>query len=145
MKSRLNRCLALILLAWVLSGALFPRAYLPEAQAAPAAVKRGLLYDMPVSDGANVFSDNLTHSVKGVSTAFRITVAVSGTDSTLIVRLDGSQTDYNLVLNNGTALTAGNLYTFTLGVEASLGYNIRVGTATTLAYLLIEEVVDEAL
>lgn len=115
------------------------------AVAAPAAVKRGLITATAVSSNTNVFASNLPHSTQAVSSAFRVTVCLSGGDTVLAVRLDTSTTDYTMNLNGGTALTADCLYTFTFAVDASLGYNFRVGTDCTIAYLLVEEVVNEAL
>jgi hypothetical protein len=48
-------------------------------------------------------------------------------------------------LNAGTALTAGNLYTFSFGATSAASFNFQVETSTTISYLLVEEIQDGGL
>ncbi len=115
----------------------------PQALAGRPAISRLAISDLPVASGADVSTSAIT--VKQDSGALRITVGLADTDSTLLVRAtDSSGSPVNLTLNNGTALTAGNVYTFTVGCHSEWTYDFRVGTTTHLAYLVVDEVRDAA-
>jgi hypothetical protein len=80
--------------------------------------------------------------------AFRITVAVAAgaTNSVFnVVVIPPSGASYTLALNGGTALTAGNIYTFTVGVDVNCTYDFTLTTTTTLAYLLVDESTSDGL
>lgn len=74
------------------------------------------------------------------SCAYRVTVAFTGTNSVLNLRIASGATTVVAALNNNTALTADVLYTFTFGASDTYTYNFRVGTNTTVSYFLLEEI-----
>lgn len=81
------------------------------------------------------------------STALRVTIALVSTDSVLNVQVTNSSTGaQTFALNNGTALTAGRLYTFEFGNEDkdpdgnTLRFNLQCATATTAGFVSVQEV-----
>lgn len=84
---------------------------------------------------------------KRPSTAFRLTIALVTTSSVVNVQVTNASTGAQVFhLNAGTALTAGNLYSFEWGVENSapsavgLLFNVQAETATTAGYISLQEV-----
>ena len=74
--------------------------------------------------------------------AYRVTIALKTTDSVVELQVIQGGVTVEADLNNGTALTAGRLYTFTFGASSACTYNLHCETATTVGYLLIEEIRD---
>lgn len=82
--------------------------------------------------------------------ALRVTIALVSTDSVVNVQVNSGGTARNFRLNSGTALDAasssiGNLYTFSFGASSTYTYNFHCETATTVGYLLVEEIQDGVL
>lgn len=78
--------------------------------------------------------------------AYRLTIALKTTDSVVELQIiDSAATTVEADLNGGTALTAGKLYTFTFGGSSTYTYNLHCETATTVGYLLLEEIRDGVL
>lgn len=130
-----------------LAAALALSAGLAPARAETPAMARGTIWDHPVTAGAAIFTSSIT-TLKP-SSALRLTVGIESgqTDSTLVLRVSDGTTTRDLVLNSATALTAGSLYTFTIGVSrvssngaAALTYNFETGSSTVLAYFDVQEV-----
>ena len=99
----------------------------------------------PVREAANVFSTAYNANTDILSTDYtprrigllRITVVV-GTDTVVEVQIIQGATTVEADLNSGTALTAGQAYTFTLGCHPDNSYNIHVETGATVT-LLVDE------
>lgn len=130
-------------LVGILCLALFAAIWPPTAAvAAPPTdtITRAELHGYAVSGTADILTSSATCSRP--SAAYRLTIALDSTDSVVnvVVSTTGGDGSYVLDLNSGTALSAGNLYTFQWGVTENLRYNLQVETGTTLAYLLLEEV-----
>lgn len=82
---------------------------------------------------------------KGVTGgAFRITVALA-TTSVLNLRVTDGSTPYTQALNDNTALTAGNLYTFVVGCHADYTYAFQVETDSIIQTLIVDVVTGAAL
>lgn len=83
------------------------------------------------------------------ASAWRLTIALVGTDSVVNVQVNrtvsGTKTAQTFALNGGTALTAGNLYTFSWGAEyqdgtGTFSYNVQAATTTTAGVAFMQEV-----
>src|SRR3970282_1933089 len=88
------------------------------------AINRFELHDTPVAGGAAITTAAIPCRDRGwPSTALRVTIGLSGADSTVAVRVaqvDGTPaTEYDLLLSGGAPLNAGNLYTFSFGISSS--------------------------
>lgn len=121
------------------------RLWPPQADAGERAIAHAAVYDLPsVSATADILTSSITP--KRESSALRITVALDTTDSVFNVTTTdtANSTTYTLDLNSGTALTAGNLYTFTVGCRRDCTYNFQVETGTNIAYLVVDEAPDGA-
>jgi len=71
---------------------------------------------------------------------FRTTVAVSGADAELNLLVNVSGISHSVSLNNGIALSAGVLYTFSFSVSQSATYDFTLGTGGLgIHQLLLEE------
>lgn len=108
-------------------------------------VRKVVAYDLDVTGAAAICTTAL--SVSKTTGALRITVALNTTDSVFNVQVINASPakTYTLKLNSGTALTAGNLYTFTIGVDSGYTYNLTCTTTTKIAYLLVEESTSDGL
>lgn len=108
-------------------------------------LRKGVIFDDDFSSAAAIFSEAI--STAKTTGALRITVALTGTDSVfnLQVILASPAKTYTLALNDGTALVAGRLYTFTVGVDEGYTYNFTCTTGTRVAYLLVEESTSDGL
>lgn len=112
-----------------------------EPKARRDEIKEALeLHDLPVSSAANVATASLAPSLETV--AYRITIALVGTDSVVDVQINptGTGTTREYRLNSGTELAAGDLYTFTCGATDGATFNLQCETLTTIGYLLVEEI-----
>jgi hypothetical protein len=121
----------------------------PAAKGIPPVALREVI-DYAVSSNANIFTATTTTlrpTVEYPSVAYRVTVCLSGTNSVLHLEVDpvSTGTTRTFSLNSGVALTAGQVYTFTLGATRSCTYNLQCATGTTIGYLLLEEIRDGAL
>lgn len=160
---RLDRARAVAMLALLLGLAALTAclALPPRALAAPPApTPRGVIFNLPVtgSSTAGVFSSALASASSTIggsaapTSAYRVTVCVTGSNSVVSFQAIGNGATVTMSLNGGTALTAGCVYTFTVGVTGAytnggatsraLTYNVSVTTTTTLAYLIVDEVTD---
>jgi len=108
------------------------------------AIKRAELFDSAVNANANLFTA-LRPGGGYPSTAYRVTIGIKTTDSIVNVQISDGSTTAGLDLNDGTALTAGRLYTFTFGASATYTYTMQCETACTVGYLLVEEIQSGAL
>ncbi|MBX3465288.1 MAG: hypothetical protein KF878_00125 [Planctomycetes bacterium] len=106
-------------------------------------IHRGQVLSQAVAQDANVLSDSIKPTIP--SAAYRLTIGVSGTASVVNVAITRGGTTVVLALNGGEELEAGKLYTFAFGAAQGFTYNFRCSTATTVAYLLVEEIQDGAL
>ena len=100
------------------------------------------LFDTAVSSNADICTASLTPKTPG-TLAYRITLGLTTTNSVVNVEVTGpTGASLNFDLNSGTALTAGNLYTFTFGAKGGgdYSYNLQCETTTRVGYLLIEEI-----
>lgn len=110
-------------------------------------VKRVVLIHAGAAPGANtdIFTA-LTPS--NDASAWRIQICLT-TGSKVDVRVTDGTTAYSQTLNNDTALTAANLYTFTILVASTsslsgstaLTYSLRVKTDSVIQTLIVDEVI----
>lgn len=77
---------------------------------------------------------------RAASSAVRVSVAVVTTDTVFYVRHVNGGTSINDTMNEGVALTAGRPYHFHAVFTADTALTVRCATATTFAYLIVEEV-----
>lgn len=92
----------------------------------------------------NILASNITPTTPSKATAYRITVVLE-TASVFNVRVTDGTTANTWGLNASAALTASDLYTFTIGVHPTLQYNFQVETDGVIGLLLVEEVDGGAL
>ena len=85
----------------------------------------------------NMLSTGLT-SAYPVS-AFRVTVRLATASVFNLHTTDGT-TAYVTGLNNSVALAAGDLYTFSFGVNNGLTYNFQVETDGIISILQVDEI-----
>lgn len=138
-----------MLLALVV-GSLLALGLFRSAKADVAPLCEKAIWDLGVSSGADVLTSSITpttavavSSPNTPTITYRVTVALRATDSILYLRMTKSGGgSYNYALNGGTALTAGNLYSFLVPANQTFTYNVRVGTSTTLGLLQIDRYVD---
>lgn len=99
------------------------------------------MFDTAVSSNADICTTSLTPATPG-TLAYRITIGLLETNSVVNVEVTVNSVSKNFDLNSGTALTAGSLYTFTLGAigGGDYTYNLQCETSTRIGYLLIEEI-----
>ena len=116
-----------------------------QARADKPVLPKAFVYDLAATSNANVLTSSLTTS-QGTS-ALRITIGLTGTDSIVELRTirnsDSVTIDFDL--NDGTALTAGRIYTFTVGAANAASFNIQCETTTRVGVLIIDEVQDGSL
>lgn len=86
----------------------------------------------------NILAANATPETPG-SSAFRVTVALA-VASVFNVRVTDGTDAFTWGLNESVALNAGDLYTFTFGVQKGLSYNFQVETDGIIQFLLCEEI-----
>ena len=115
-----------------------------QARADKPVLPKASLFDVPVTSNADILTSSLTTS-QGTS-ALRITVGIPSGQSNSIVELvvTSGSVSFDLDLNDGTTLTAGRVYTFTVGVANNLSYNFQAETSTRMI-LTIDEVQDGSL
>lgn len=120
--------------------------------------RKAVLFDVAASGGstANVITSSLaplTLSNGTRSSCYRITVELSSGDSVFNVRVTRASDSktITMALNSGTALTAGNVYTFVVGITQSdqtgsaLTFNFSATSATRIGFLLVEEVQSDGI
>lgn len=141
--SRYRARIALTLaLAALLAAIMLPFGARPAlAKSNPARPALELIYTS-VTGSADVLTSSITTTRP--SAAWRMTVGIDSgaSNSTLSVSLaPNSGVASTFLLNGGTALTAGNLYTFTFSSPDGWDVNLQFGTSTT-ATIVLEEIVD---
>lgn len=113
-------------------------------------IRRGRVFDTSVSGTAAIFTSALTTKSTLTSGAYRVTVALSSTNSVFNLQVIGASTEpggartVTTAMNGGTALTAGQVYTFVVGVDSRWTYNFTCTTSTRVAYLLVDEATTDA-
>lgn len=128
-------CLSLVLVA----------IYTPAKAAPPDPIRRFRLFDTGVTGAASIATSSLTTKSTLTSGAYRVTVALSGTNSVFNLQATSGSTTVTTAFNGGTALTAGNVYTFTVGVDGAYTYNFTATTTTRVAYMIVDEVTSDGL
>lgn len=114
-------------------------------------IRRARVFDTAVTGAAPIVTGSITTKSTLTSGAYRITVALSGTNSVFNLQVIGASTEpggartVTTAFNGGTALTAGQIYTFTVGADRQWTYNFTCTTTTRVAYLLVDEAVDDGL
>lgn len=100
-----------------------------------------------VTSGNAILASNFVGSQP--ASVFRITVVLGSSAPLAVYTTDGTHT-FTSWLNGATALSAGCVYTFTTGARSAsapggvaggpTGFNFKVGSATTVPYLWVDEV-----
>jgi hypothetical protein len=142
-KNRGGRWLLSVLAVLALLGCLAP----DRVSAQQRDPKRKVFAYGQTATAATALCTTASLTVSKETGAFRVTVALTGVNSVFNVQVINSAGDYTytLALNAGTALTAGNLYTFTIGVDTNCTYNFTCTTTTTLAYFAVDESTGDGL
>ena len=99
----------------------------------------GNVFNPAVSVNTDIFTPVSPAAGLG-SVAYRLSIGLLLTDSIVNIQIDDSSTKTGFDIQNGTALTAGILYTFTWGAYSDYAYSIQCETATTIGYCLLEEI-----
>lgn len=89
-------------------------------------------YDVPVTAAANVATSSITFTHHGAARlTLALTDATNGGAASIVdlVISDGTNT-LSYALNDGTALDAGEVYTFSFGVNKDWTYNLSPRTTT---------------
>ena len=97
------------------------------------------VFNTAVSSNTNVFTAVSPNEARG-SIAYRLSIALTSTNSIVNVQISDGSTTAGFDLNDGTALTAGRLSTHTWGGHSDYTYSIQCETGTTIGYLLLEEI-----
>lgn len=130
----------------VLAAALLALPFLVASAHADVPYKAAQVFNTAASANTDIVSADFTPAgARAGTAAYRVSIALVTTDSIVELQVISGATTVEADLNSGTALTAGKIYTFTFGASSSLLYNIQCETATTIGYLLIEEIRDGAL
>lgn len=133
-------------LAALLAAILFaPLALLADT---PADNPGRVIWSTAAAANTDIFSAESRPEDSTPSVAYRLTIALVSTNSVVNVAMTGgsSPSTVGFDLNDGTALTAGRLYTFTFGGERAdssrnaITYNVQCETATTVGYASLQEV-----
>jgi hypothetical protein len=99
---------------------------------------RSRVVDLPVTGAAAILTSSLTPQAS--ASELLVTIAVRDTNSVANVIVSTSAgTTFTLALNDGTALTAGRIYTFGVGCDSNDTYNFTLSTTTHLARLYVHE------
>lgn len=135
--------LVVLALAWLVALALI---VVPQrtalAQTAPKVRRVFELFDTATLANTDILPADYAPSGRAV--ALRITV-VLGTAGVLNLQIDDGSTTIEGDLNNGGALVADTLNTFTVGCSDTFTINVHIETAGDVEYLLLEEVEGQAL
>jgi hypothetical protein len=114
--------------------------YLPIYTQAPS---KGAQFKLAAPGTTNyIFSGTTTPSYftpHEATVTVRVTVCLN-TTGTLIVGMNDGTNTVTGVLNNGVALTAGNLYSFTFEARSAYTYDFKLGTDGQINLLLVSEV-----
>lgn len=110
----------------------------------------GEVFNTAAAANTDILGADYQPSSARPTVALRLTIALVSTDSIVNVQVNSGGTARNFRLNSGTALDAvsssvGNLYTFSFGASSTYTYNFHCETATTVGYLLVEEIQDGVL
>lgn len=89
----------------------------------------------------DILDDNLTPQY---GAAWRITVCLA-TASVFNVTITQGSTTFTCGVNSSVALNAGDLYSFTMGVNPDNSYNFQVETDGIIRILQIDEVINGAI
>lgn len=109
------------------------------------------VWSTAVGTGANILARDLIPTTNAAASginaydcSYRVTIALVSTSSVVnlhVTRVSDSATqDFAITPEQGTSttLTAGNLYSFRFGGVSTFKYNLRVATATTVGYCVVE-------
>ena len=107
-----------------------------------AAIRRETFFNLAAPGAStNIFSSSIkpkTGSVKA-----RVTVALTVSGLLTVNAIDSPPTaSYSFVLNEGSALAAGSLYTFEFGTDPALSYNVQLGTDGIVGQLLWDDIIE---
>lgn len=141
MNSKTPLALAACMLLALLAAFLLPPG---SARAAPnyTTVPRGAVFNTAATGGAAIAAAAQT-SRATVAQRLTIWIKAGETNSTLTLRVTrkSDSTYVDGLLNGGTALTAGNAYTFEWGAHQDYTYTLILNTTTVVGFYLLEEVV----
>lgn len=122
-----------------------------QAQASTPAVQESVLFNDAATADTDLFGADLRPPESHPVLAYRITISVVSTNTVVNWVTTSGATELVEDLNGGTALTAGNIYTFVLGgartstASEALSYNMRVETTTTIGRLQVDRIEDGGL
>jgi hypothetical protein len=104
----------------------------------PVLIKRAAVFHAGIGPGTGILPTPIA-PLRDPST-FRTTVAISGADATLGLLVTVSGTTHTALLNNGVALSADVLYTFSFSASQEATYDFTLGVGGLgVNELLVEE------
>lgn len=106
------------------------------------------VFDLAAASATPILTSSLTPDSSDSTVVYAITISLDSTDSVVNFTSSDGTTTYKDDLNNGTALTAGRVYTFTVGAcrastnnpSATLAYNFECETTTRIRRLQVDVV-----
>jgi len=110
-----------------------------------AATIKGRIFNTAKADSTDLFSSDLSPSTTGPSRSslFRITIAVN-TTSTLNHMVTNDATTVSAAMNDGIALSANQEYVLYHEAQPGDTVNYQLGTAATVLWMYVSEVIAEA-
>lgn len=103
----------------------------------PALIKKAEVFNVVVPSGSGILQSPVTPT-RDPST-FRATVALSGADAVLSLRVNVGGQVHTAALNNGVALSADVLYTFSFSTSLQATYDFELGVGGLGVHQLILE------
>jgi len=103
----------------------------------PALIKKAEVFNLAIGAGSGILPAPVV-ATRDPST-FRATVAVSGADAELNLSIVVNGITHTAALNNGIALSAGVLYTFSFSTSQQATYDFELGTGGLGIHQLILE------
>lgn len=86
----------------------------------------------------DLLATDFTPTLDSSTTAFTVATITTNSVLNLIVKKSG-RADQTVALNDGTALTAGRLYRFTVDGSSGVSFNLQVATACRVSVLFLRE------
>ena len=103
----------------------------------PVLIKKAEIFNQSATPSVGMLPSAITPT-RDPST-FRVSVALSGADATLVMQATVSGVTGNILLNNGLSLSADVLYTFSFSSSQKVQYDFALGTGGLGVHQLIVE------
>lgn len=101
---------------------------MPESMQFAKLIEKGTIQETSKAINTDWFAANISPTRTPAN--HRVYIRLATTSVVNILMDDGTNSDITMVLNDGTALTANNLYAFDIIVPAGYSYNLQHATGT---------------